>query len=284
MDDTRREMRIDELCREVPHPIHGFLLGDLAWESYEEDPNSHGKLLAPRIVDPLIANCARGLGGLEGREVLELGPYEGYHAVALERQGVKSVVSIEANPRNWIKCLVVKEFYRLQRVEYLLGDVGGYLKSKPRRFDLILASGILYHLARPFETLELILAMTDAVGVCTTFYDPDDLMFKFTGETREVSFPGTEPFVLHKRENPTGTLGKKHGIDDAAWMFTRDDLLRYFDYRQFDVELFPYIRAPDSGPRVRFLAKRRASPAGPAAATEITTASPATPAPSEQSA
>src|SRR6187549_1828057 len=49
------------------------------------------------------------LGGIDGGNVLELGPLEAGHTYMLERAGAASVVAVEANTRAYLKCLIVKE-------------------------------------------------------------------------------------------------------------------------------------------------------------------------------
>ena len=234
------------------------MFDDLEWKYFCVDPANPNELSSTRLVDPLIPQCAKLFGGFEGCEILELGPMEGFHSVALSKEKPKQVISVEANPRNFFKCLSVKEHFKLQNVEFMLGDFKKYLESKPKRFDFILAAGVLYHVAEPFRVMDLIMDLTDAFGVCTTFYDADDQSFTFSGISKEIVYPGTEPFTVYDRyNNSITTRGKKHGIEDSAWLFTRDDFLRYLDYRNFDIEVFQNIRLENSGPRVRLFAKRR---------------------------
>ena len=54
-------------------------------------------------------------GGLAGKTVLELGPFEGYQTALLEWSGVESVVAVEASRTAFLKCLVVKELLEIGR-------------------------------------------------------------------------------------------------------------------------------------------------------------------------
>lgn len=92
--------------------------------------------------------------GLVGKSALELGPFEGYQSLALKKSGIRDLVSIEANTINFLKCLVVKSMYNID-VDFRLGDATKYLESAGRKFDLVFASGILYHLQEPVKFLEL---------------------------------------------------------------------------------------------------------------------------------
>ncbi|HOD48200.1 MAG TPA: hypothetical protein PKK58_12570, partial [Opitutaceae bacterium] len=68
-------------------------------------------------------------GGYAGKRVLELGPLEAGHSYMLQHAGAAKVVAIEAAARAYLKCLVMKETFALDRVEFRLGDFIPYLKS-----------------------------------------------------------------------------------------------------------------------------------------------------------
>ena len=68
------------------------------------------------------------LGGVRDLSILELGPLEGGHTYWLEKMGAKSILALEANTRAFLKCLVVKEVYGLERAKFLCGDFMGFLR------------------------------------------------------------------------------------------------------------------------------------------------------------
>lgn len=104
--------------------------------------------------DARITWFAEQVGGFEGKTALELGPLEGGHSYMLEKLGAESVVAIEGNTRAFLKCLIVKELLGLRRVRFLCGDFLAYLRSDDDlRFDLCLASGVLYHMQDPVELI-----------------------------------------------------------------------------------------------------------------------------------
>ena len=141
----------------------------------------------------------------------------------------------------------------------MLGDFTKYLAKRPKKFDMIFASGVLYHLFDPFEALENMVAMSDQICICTTYYHPEIKLFRFSGETREVEFPGLEPIVLHERSNGIDTLGKKHGMETAAWMFEPKDLLRYLEYRGYNCTVLHQRENQEARQlRIQILANREA--------------------------
>jgi Protein of unknown function (DUF1698) len=112
-----------------------------------------------------------GKVSLRGLSVLELGPLEGGHSYMLEGFGAARVVAVEANRRAYLRCLIVKEVFSLRRVEFMCGDLVEYLRHTPETFDLCVASGILYHMRDPVETLRLASRITDRLFLWTHYYD-----------------------------------------------------------------------------------------------------------------
>lgn len=110
------------------------------------------------------------LGLIVNWSVLELGPLEAGNTFMLEREAAK-VVAIESNIEAFLKCLVVKNLYGL-KAEFLLGDItlGVPETLQP---DLIIASGLLYHMNEPIELLQQIAQLAPRVFLWTHFYEDD---------------------------------------------------------------------------------------------------------------
>jgi len=142
---------------------------------------------APLFADERIEWCAVQLGGLHGKTVLELGPLEAGHTYMLEQLGAASILAIEANTHHYLKCLIVKELLNLQRAHFVCGDFVEYLRTTPVRFDVALASGVLYHMHNPVELIALLARAADQLFIWTHYYDPaliarnPELARKFTG-------------------------------------------------------------------------------------------------------
>lgn len=111
------------------------------------------------------------LGGFHGKSVLDLGPLDGGHPYMFEQSGAAEILAIESNPRAFLRCLVTKELLGLRRVSYRCGDFMEYLRQADRRFDLISASGVLYHQRNPAELIALCCRTADAVSLWTHYYD-----------------------------------------------------------------------------------------------------------------
>jgi hypothetical protein len=108
---------------------------------------------------------------IAGASVLELGPLEGGHSYMLHQQGASRIVAVEANRRAYLKCLIVKEVFGLDRVKFLCGDLVEYLRASDECFDLCLASGVLYHMRDPVEMLQLAAQASDRLYLWTHYYD-----------------------------------------------------------------------------------------------------------------
>ena len=249
---------IDRLYNVFPDPILPFGVLDTHWDhfilSVDKDPR---ELDANRLNMPIIRFLNKQFGGFKGKKILELGPFEGFHTHDLDKLGAAEILAIEGNPRNFLKCLIVKNHYQLNSARYLLGDFTEYLLKTEERYDFILAAGVLYHSAQPMVLLDQIMSKTDAFGICTTVHDPDKTVFKMTGQTREVIREGAEPFVLHERENPAlRTFNAKFGMEESAWLMSEQDLLRYMAYKNFRVVQSPSRDNLNKAARIQFYAER----------------------------
>ena len=129
----------------------------------------------PLFDDKRVHWAIEALGGVAGKSVLELGPMEAGHTWMLEQAGAASVVSIEANSRCFMKCLIVKEVVGLTRSRFLHGDFEEYLRATSERFDAVVASGVLYHMRNPVELLRNIARVTDRVFIWSHYYSAEPL-------------------------------------------------------------------------------------------------------------
>ena len=198
-------------------------------------PGEWGGLRAgaiPLFEDSRIEWGLARLGGVVGQRVVELGPLEGGHSYMLARAGAREVVAIEANARAYLKCLVARELVGAPSVRFLLGDAVAYLRTAPERFDLCLASGILYHLRDPLELLELIAARADALLMWTHYYDADVIgrspAFQALFAGRQMIERAGLRVTFHKRIYPRSAgrmAGFTGGGQSYAHWLTRDDIL-----------------------------------------------------------
>jgi hypothetical protein len=104
------------------------------------------------------------------KSILELGPLEAAHTCMAHHFGAKSILAVEGNARAYLKCLIVKELYSLDRARFLYGDFVRFMEQCPSRYDLILACGVLYHSREPLRLLQLVGQQSNRVMLWTHHY------------------------------------------------------------------------------------------------------------------
>lgn len=108
---------------------------------------------------------------VKNKNILECGPLELGHSYMLHKLGCKHITSIESNWFCFLKCLVVKDSFKLNNIDLLFGDIVEYAKNNNKKFDLVLCSGLLYHLDNPVEFIHLISKFTDNLFIWTHLYE-----------------------------------------------------------------------------------------------------------------
>jgi hypothetical protein len=182
--------------------------------------------------DTRIAWLMDQVGSLEGKRVLELGPLEAAHTYMLEQRNPASLCAIEANKLAYLRCLVVKEILNLKVARFLLGDFCEWLERTPERYDLIVASGVLYHMQDPLKLIELIAARTNAFYLWTHYVSPEAMP---DNDPRRNAFQG-EPEIKEHRGLPIRLYRRSYlgawksksfcgGAHDLHRWIEREDLL-----------------------------------------------------------
>jgi len=152
----------------APAPRNALGLFADEWSSVV--PGGSGPGATSLFDDERIAWMIDQLGGVDGLEVLELGPLEGGHTYMLEQAGAR-VDAIEGNHNSFLRCLIVKNLLGLE-ANFVLGDFSASFGDRDH-WDLVLASGVLYHMTRPVQLLERMAAVTDRIMLWTHYYEPD---------------------------------------------------------------------------------------------------------------
>jgi hypothetical protein len=174
------------------------------------------------------------LGGIQDRTVLELGPLEGGHSYMAQMAGAKSVTAVEANPKAFLKCLVVKELFALDRCTFLCGDAMEYMSATSERFDLCIACGVLYHVTEPIRLLDLISQRSTRLILWTHFYDDairtnpaNKRLSRRMGPAQGEEYKGFDYHAHHPRyASDVRMSGFCGGTKPTAAWLTRGDLLR----------------------------------------------------------
>ena len=204
---------------------------------------------------PLAAQYLGTDGRFDGMDILELGPLEAGHTYSLEQLGA-NVTAVEANCEAYLKCLLVKELLELKRVKFLLGDFSGFLQQTDKPFDIIFASGVLYHMTEPLKLIELIGRCTNKCFVWSHYFDATH----YPGAQRtprSVEFAGRQ-FTHHELPYPDMESGKFWGGNKpvASWL-SREDMLDAFKAAGFDqVEVVQEHLTHPHGACMSFVAQR----------------------------
>ncbi len=198
----------------------------------------------PLFEDSRIAWMIQQLNGIKGFRVLELGPLEGGHSYMLDRAGVASVFSIEANRRAFLKCLLAKELLGMPSVHFALGDFRAYFEQPGERWDLCVASGVLYHMHDPVDLLQKIASRASRLFLWTHYYEETilranpNLTFRFGKSVEKRT--GNLAYRLY-RYNYLEALNHKGfcgGSAQFSYWLTRETILealRQFGFQKISI-------------------------------------------------
>ncbi len=185
----------------------------------------------PMFADTRIVKVLEHLDSIKAFKVLELGPLEGGHTYMLHEAGAR-VIAIEGSSRAYLKCLVVKEILNLNRAHFVLGDFNPYLDATSERYDLVVASGVLYHAMEPLTLLERIARVCDRVAIWTHYWErdavaaDDKIARVFLDDPVGVDWHGHR-LTLHPRHYREALQwsGFCGGPESSAMWLERDDLM-----------------------------------------------------------
>ena len=215
------------------------------WSSMLPEPYQNIRAgSTPLFADGRVAWMKEQVGDLSGMSALDLGPLEGGHAYMLEGYGVKYILAIEANTRAYLRCLIVKEMLGMKHTHFQCGDFVEYLRRTDRTFDLVVASGVLYHMTNPVELLGLLgKHCTGHLYLWTHYYE--DALIKnpkvrqHFGEPRTLAYEGFETTVYHYAYRDTLDVSGFCGGSNAfsCWMTRQGivDALKYYGFRRVTI-------------------------------------------------
>jgi SAM-dependent methyltransferase len=250
---------LDVYVKEAPSPEAAFKIFEGQWSSCIPGFGLGAALL---FDDFRIKWLEEQSGGLKGKRILELGPLEGGHTYMLSKAGASSITSIESNTTAFLKCLIVQNALKFD-AEFMLGDFCAYLDTCKDKFDLLLASGVLYHMTDPVKLLQDMAKVSNAIGIWTHYYDPDvilgreDLTKKFESEP-EMQQVGDRKVVLYKQSylealNWGGFCG---GSAPTSYWLTRDSLIGLLEDLGFKVLIGDETKVHPNGSAILLFASR----------------------------
>lgn len=128
-------------------------------------------------------------GDRSGVRVADLGCLEGGYAVELARMGF-DVTGVEVRASNIAACEYVKARVDLPNLRFVQDDAMNI--ARHGRFDAVFCCGLLYHLDRPKQFLELLGAITDRLLYVQTHFstERDNARFQLSPMTLNEGLPG----------------------------------------------------------------------------------------------
>jgi 2-polyprenyl-3-methyl-5-hydroxy-6-metoxy-1,4-benzoquinol methylase len=169
--------------------------------------------------------------------ILDLACLEGLHAIEFARLGA-AVVGIEGREENIKKARFVKEVLLLNNLDFFLDDVRNLSVEKYGEFDVVLCSGILYHLDTPdvFHFIKRIFEVCKKLLIVDTYIDihnnwDHQVKYEFDGK----NYLGRYDF----EHNPSSTKEEKlnklwYSLDNVrSFKFTRSSLYNILSHTGF---------------------------------------------------
>jgi hypothetical protein len=151
------------------------------------------------------------------------------------------------------------------KAKFLYGDFIPYLEQYTGRYDIVWASGVLYHQVEPLKLLELIANVTDKVFIHTHYYE-GKVIKKNRGLSRVFS-PRRDIIMKHK-----GYRVKLHyrtygtdksapafsgGAEEYSYWMEKKDIFEYLANLGFDkVTIGVDDPANPNGPAMFFVAEK----------------------------
>jgi hypothetical protein len=200
--------------------------------------------------------------GFSNKSILELGPLEGGHSYMMSDMGAESVTSIESNSRAFIKCLIVKEILQMGNVNFLLGDFDKFLQTTNKKYDFVLASGVIYHCLNPIQVLSNISKVTDQIGIWSHYFDHEICnsiykeRFDYKGKLVLVNNFEARYFQLDYKEslNWSGFCG---GPNPSTNWIEKSTWINFFNSLGFDFKIIAESLDHPNGPEFTAIATRK---------------------------
>jgi hypothetical protein len=259
---------LDSYCMQLPGPQQ--VLDTFRGEWSSAMPAESGLQTQPGqaalFEDERVKWAVAQAGGVRGARILELGPLEGGHSYMLEKAGAAEVVAVEANTRSFLKCLCVKEVFQLQATRFMLGDCVSFMEHDRGGWDMVFASGILYHMKDPIGFIALLPKMAPKLLLWTHYFDERIIrstptLAKKFGQLEQSTREGFKyEFAEQSYKEALQWSGFCGGSAETSVWLSRESILgflRHLGYSRIEIE-FETPNHPN-GPALAVYAERCSS-------------------------
>lgn len=220
--------------------------------------------------DERIIWALERFGSIQDKAILEVGPLEAMHTFMLNQRRPARIDAVEANRLSFMRCLITAQILGIDRARFWLGDISKWLEEREDRYDLIVASGVLYHMMNPPAFIERLSRRTDAVFLWTHFYleeamPPEDpRRIPFSGKREIKTVAGIEARCYERSyKNAAQNSVFCGGLADRHYWMHRDDIVMLLRALGFDrIEISGEDLTHPGGPCFCVLARRTNPSAG----------------------
>lgn len=217
--------------------------------------------------DQRIRWALETFGSIEDKSVLEIGPLEGMHTHMLNQHRPRKIDAVEANRLCFMRCLISAQILNIDRATFYLGDAGLWLDETRETYDLIVASGVLYHMDDPVHFLKRVSKRCNALFLWTHFFldeamEPSDpRRWPFSGKVVEQELDGTRIRCYERSyKNAAKESTFCGGMRDRHFWLHRDDILAALKTLGFaDIQIMGEDLKHPGGPCFSLLARRVSS-------------------------
>lgn len=206
--------------------------------------------------DPRLQWQIDNLPMIKGMHILELGPLEGAHTLAMYKRGVSSVTAIEGVSDCFLRCLIVQQaFPALTEALFVFADFNKYIEmflhEDMGTFDVVCANGVLYHQENPAELIYNLAKITDNVMVWSQVASEDKPSKVFVGcENKNGSYQGKLNTYGELMQGYCGGLSK-----EAIWLYP-NEMLRCFKDAGFTKIIQKEVEPTVNGDAIMFVASK----------------------------
>lgn len=240
MDSDKLTVQIDRFCELYPTDANAYALRAGTWK-FDYERLDRAGIEKNILSDGRPMYCAETFPGFSDFDILELGCSDGYNTAGLEMVGAKHVTAIDANADGFLKACLLKNALSLKS-KFLLGDFLQYIQTPGLRYDLVYASGILYHLLDPVDFILRCGKVSDNLFLWTFYHNAETIASHAYERQRfvdsEKRYFKRETFIYHKRiYDPEFVAAAKYqgGIESAAYWLSLDDLMRALSLAGFRI-------------------------------------------------